>query len=65
MKETKKETCQHINIEREGLWDGMTKTGELTGGPMVYCADCGKTINMTWETFKSIPRKDKSNNNIY
>ncbi len=58
MTEIKKGECEHVNIEREGLWDGKNDKGEPIGGPIILCADCGQKVYMSWETFKSIPRND-------
>ena len=51
--------CQHINFQTEGLWDGKGNDGQPIGGPIIKCLDCGKKEHMTWEIFKSVPRKAK------
>lgn len=58
MNETKKGECEHVNFEREGLWDGKSETGKPVGGPVIKCLDCDQKIHMTWEVFKSIRRNE-------
>ena len=51
--------CEHINFDREGLWDGVDKEGKPIGGPVIHCDDCGQKVYMTWEVFKSIRRNEQ------
>jgi hypothetical protein len=58
MDEIKNEKCEHINFEREGLWDGVSKEGKPIGGPEILCLDCRQKVCLTWEEFKSVRRNE-------